>query len=148
MGKRLTLFICILILFHQLQAQVANRYDIVIDEIFPDPTPIVGLPDAEFIELKNVSSTAYNLRNWQISDGSSIATIKKDFILQPDRFVIICSTSSTAYANFGTTISVTSFPSLNNDVDVIFLRSPEGLIIHAISYDLSWYQNDIKSSGG
>jgi hypothetical protein len=39
MSKRLTLFIAILILFLQLQAQVANRYDIAIDEIFPDPTP-------------------------------------------------------------------------------------------------------------
>jgi hypothetical protein len=149
MCKRLALFIVILILSHQLQAQVANRYDVVIDEIFPDPTPVVGLPDAEFIELKNVSSTPYNLRNWQISDGSSIATIKKDLILQPDSFVIICSTSSaTAYSNFGTTIGVSSFPSLNNDGEVIFIKSPQGLTIHAISYDLTWYQNDIKSAGG
>jgi hypothetical protein len=63
-------------------AQIANRYDVVIDEIFPDPSPSVGLPDAGFIELKNVSSSPFNLRNWQTSDGSSNATIKKDFILK------------------------------------------------------------------
>ena len=64
-------------------AQVAKRYDVVMDEIFPDPSPVVGLPNAEFIELKNVSDSAFNLRNWKLSDGSSVATIKSNFILQP-----------------------------------------------------------------
>ncbi|HVM87269.1 MAG TPA: lamin tail domain-containing protein [Puia sp.] len=139
----------LLFCFHILNAQTANRYDIIIDEIFPDPSPVIGLPDAEFIELKNISLTAYNLRNWQISDGSSIATVKKDFILQPDSFVIICSTSAANdYVAFGATISVSGFPSLNNDGDIIFLKSPEGLVIHAVDYNKSWYRNDIKSDGG
>jgi hypothetical protein len=149
MTKQIIVCITLLILFYTSSAQNANRYDIIIDEIFPDPTPVIGLPNAEFIELRNVSSTAYNLRNWQISDGSSIATIKKDFMLQPDSFVIICSTSAASeYTNFGATIGVTSFPSLNNDADIILLKSPEGLTIHAISYDKTWYQNDIKADGG
>lgn len=130
-------------------AQTANRYDVVIDEIFPDPSPSVGLPDAEFIELKNVSSSTFNLRDWQISDGSSTETIKKDFLLQPDSFVVICATSAaSAYSVFGSTIGVSSFPSLNNDGDIIYLKSPEGLTVHAIAYNISWYQNDIKSGGG
>jgi len=62
-------------------SQKANRFDIIIDEIFPDPSPAVGLPQMKFIELKNVSASAFNLRNWQISDSNSTATIKKDFIL-------------------------------------------------------------------
>lgn len=130
-------------------AQVAKRYDVVINEIFPDPSPVIGLPNAEFIELKNVSDSAFNLRNWKLSDGTSTATIKSNFILQPDSFVIICATAAVAsYKNFGATIGVSSFPSLNNDGDVIYLQSPEGLIIHVVAYDKSWYQNDIKSNGG
>ena len=148
MIKQLIVFTAPFVLCNSAFTQIANRYDIVIDEIFPDPTPTVGLPDAEFIELKNISSTAFNLRNWQISDGTSTATIKKDFILQPDSFVVICSTSSaTLFSNFSATIGVSSFPSLNNDGDIIYLKSPEGLTVHAIAYDKSWYQNDIKSDG-
>lgn len=130
-------------------AQTANRYDVVIDEIFPDPSPSVGLPGAEFIELKNVSSSTFNLRNWQISDGSSMATIKKDFLLQPDSFVVICAVSAaSAFAIFGSTIGVSEFPSLNNEGDILYLQSPEGLTVHAIAYDVTWYQNDVKSGGG
>jgi len=130
-------------------AQVAHRYDVVMDELFPDPTPVIGLPDAEFIELKNISSVAINLYNWQVSDGTSTATIKTNFILQPDSFVVICGTSAlTSYANYGPAIAVASFPSLNNDGDMISLLSPEGLTIHVVSYNKSWYQNEVKSDGG
>ncbi|MBS1946893.1 MAG: lamin tail domain-containing protein [Bacteroidetes bacterium] len=139
----------LLLAFHFLGAQTPSRYDIIIDEIFPDPSPSIGLPNAEFIELKNVSQTSYNLRNWQISHGTSTATIKKDVILQPDSFVIICSASAAIeYKNFGSSIGIPGFPSLNNNGNVIFLKSPSGLTVHAIAYNKSWYHNDIKSAGG
>lgn len=130
-------------------AQTANRFDIIINELFPDPSPSVGLPNSEFIELKNNSSTAFSLRNWKLSDGSSTATINNDFILQPGEYVIICPNAAVAeYSTFGNTIGVSSFPSLNNDRDIIILYSPEGKIIHAIEYTYDWYQNDIKRDGG
>ena len=130
-------------------AQSSHRYDIIIDELLPDPTPVVGLPNAEFIELKNISATAYDLRDWKISNQTSTAIIKKDFILKPDSFVVICPVSDTgAYSAFGSVIGLSGFPSLNNDGATIILLSPEALTIHAISYDKSWYQNEIKSNGG
>ena len=138
-----TLFPC------SLSAQTANRFDIVIDELFPDPSPAIGLPNSEFIELKNVSSLPINLKNWKISDGSSNAFININFILQPDSFVIVCPSSSAAlYTSFGSTIGVSSFPSLNNDADIITLYSPEDKMIHAVGYNSNWYQNDLKKEGG
>jgi hypothetical protein len=49
---------------------------------------------------------------------------------------------------YGRAISVTSFPSLDNDGDQLYLRSNTGLTIHAVGYSLSWYQNAVKSDGG
>ncbi len=147
MKQKLTIVLVVLGLC--TQAQIANPYNIVIDEIMADPSPVIGLPNAEFIELKNVSPHFLNLNGWRIGDATGFATIAINFILQPDSFVIICSNSNVALFNsFGTTIGVSSFPSLNNDEDQLYLRSKEGKIIHAVNYSSTWYQNAVKSQGG
>ena len=130
-------------------AQLPNRFEVVIDELMPDPSPPVQLPNVEFIELKNVSSTAFNLRNWKLSDGSTTATIATNFTLKPDSFVIVCPTSAvTMFASYGATLGVSNFPSLNNDADVIALYASDGRLVHAVGYNTSWYQNAVKSDGG
>jgi hypothetical protein len=131
------------------KAQTANRFDVVITEIMADPTPPVGLPNAEYIEIKNVSKTAFNLNGWKINDAGSSGTINANFVLQPDSIAILCSTGNiSTFSGFGRTIGVTSFPSLNNDGDVLCLKSPQGKTIHAVNYSLEWFQNEVKKDGG
>lgn len=130
-------------------AQVASRFDVLITEIFPDPSPSIGLPLNEFIEIKNVSATSYNLKDWKIADASSVATIAINYILPPDSIVIVCSNSAVPVFNlYGNTIGVSNFPSLDNDADLIFLKSKEGFIVHTVDYSKTWYQNDLKINGG
>ncbi len=132
-----------------LPAQNINRYDIVISEIFPDPSPSVGLPNSEFLELTNISDRSINLDKWKISDGNSIATIAGPFLLQADSQVIICPRAFIHSFNaFGAAIGVSAFPSLDNTGDVIVLISPEGKTVHAISYKPEWYRNQLKQEGG
>ena len=131
----------------------AVRNDVVIDEIMCDPTPLAlpggGLPETEFIELKNVSLRSVNLNGWKISDATSTATISTGFVLMPDSFVIICSNSAAAMLSvFGRTLGISSFPSLDNDGEWIALKSKEGLLIHAVDYKKSWYRNAVRSEGG
>jgi len=146
----LTLVILALIMHGSLvSAQVASRFNILITEIFSDPTPSVGLPSLEFIEIRNVSAIPFNLKEWLISDGNSTATITVNYILQPDSAVIICANSAVANLSvFGSCIGVSNFPSLDNEADLISLRSPAGTVIHAVHYNKDWYQNDLKSTGG
>jgi hypothetical protein len=126
-----------------------NRYDVVIDEIMADPTPLVALPNNEWIELKNTTTAAINLQGWRIGDAAGQSGPMPNFTLQPDSFVIVCTGSAVAAMSaFGTTISVTSFPSLDNDGDQLFVRAANGRTIHAVSYSVSWYQNVIKADGG
>lgn len=139
----LFLFLSPLYLFAQ------NRYDVVIDEIMADQTPQIGLPSNEWIELRNVSANPVNLQNWRIGDATGQSGPMPNFVLQPDSFVIVCTSSAVAAMQvYGRVISVTSFPSLDNDGDQLFLKSNTGLTIHAVSYSLSWYQNAVKSDGG
>lgn len=141
------LFIFLLLTPVCLQSQ--NRYDVVIDEVMADPTPQVGLPTNEWIELKNTTATAINLQNWRIGDATGQSGPLPNFILQPDSFVIVCTGSAVAAMSaFGTTISVTSFPSLDNEGDQLFLKAPNGITIHAVSFTSGWYQNEVKKDGG
>jgi hypothetical protein len=134
---------------NNINAQTANRYDIVIDEIMADPTPQVGLPNNEWIELKNVSAAAINLQGFRLSDLTGQSGAMPSYILKPDSFVIVCTGSAVAaMSGFGPTISVTSFPSLDNNGDQLSLISPQGKIIHAVNYNITWYQNELKKDGG
>ena len=139
----------LILLFLPLYSLAQNRYDVVIDEIMADPTPQISLPNNEWIELKNVSANPINLQNWRIGDATGQSGPMPNFVLQPDSFVIVCTGSAVgAMQVYGRVISVTSFPSLDNDGDQLFLKSTTGLTIHAVNYSLSWYQNAVKSDGG
>ncbi len=126
-----------------------RQYDVVIDEIMADPTPQVGLPNNEWIELRNTSAFAINLQGWRLADLTGQSGPMPNFILQPDSFVIVCTGSAVpALSSYGKTISVTSFPSLDNDADLISLTSNTGNTIHAVQYSSAWYQNELKKDGG
>src|SRR5450631_4307358 len=139
----------LIFLFLPLFTVAQTRYDILITEFLPDPSPAVGMPESEFIELKNRSSRDYSLKNWKISNGNSSASIKTDYLLKADSFLILCSTSSaTAFSSFGPTLGVPSFPSINNEAGELILTTDAGLVMHAIQYDKTWFGNDLKAAGG
>jgi len=145
--KSLPLLCLSFLLTHVLSAQ--NRYDIVIDEIMADPGPQVGLPNNEWIELKNISASPVNLQGWRIGDSGGQSGPMPDFILGPNSFVIVCTgTAVAALSAFGNTISVTGFPSLDNDGESLVLKAPGGKVIHAVTYSSAWYRNELKKEGG
>lgn len=148
MRNFLTAVSLLLFTFLNADGQVAKHLDVLIDELFPDPLPQGGLPTSEFAELKNVSASSFDLAGWKLSDGTSTA-ILPHFILQPDSFVIICSAGAAQlFAMFGTTLGVSNFPSLNNDADLLYLRSPQNTVIHSVNYSSAWYRNELKKDGG
>lgn len=126
-----------------------QQFDIVIDELIADPTPQVGLPNAEWIELRNTSAFPINIQGWKIGDASGISGSLPNYILQPDSFVIVCTGSAVAGLSvFGTTLPVSSFPSLDNEGEVLYLVDASGSIIHSLKYNITWYQNELKQDGG
>ncbi|HEU0064590.1 MAG TPA: lamin tail domain-containing protein, partial [Flavisolibacter sp.] len=69
------LFIVLAFTFLTSNAQV-QKYDVVIDEIMADPSPAIQLPEAEYIEIRNISGHTINLQSWQLS---SLTTVSKPF---------------------------------------------------------------------
>lgn len=149
MNKVIVILLLITIPSGNAGAQAANRYDIVIDELMADPTPQTGLPGNEWIELRNASATAINLSGWKIGDAAGQSGAMPSFYLLPDSFVIVCTSGAVAAMSaFGPAIAVSAFPSLDNTGDVLYIRSPQNKIIHAVSYTDNWYRNALKKDGG
>jgi len=126
----------------------AQGNDVVINEIMADPSPVVGLPDAEYVELFNRSQFPVDLTNWKISDGTNTATLPTVLLL-PGSFLILCSTTDASLLQpFGSVAGLSSFPSLNNDGDDLTLSDASSNLVNEVQYDISWYQDVNKSNGG
>ncbi|MEK6480664.1 lamin tail domain-containing protein [Catalinimonas sp. 4WD22] len=107
---------------------------LVLNEIFPDPTPsLLNLPnesDAEFMELYNPGPHPYNLENWNIN-GKSLP----EFILPANEFLILCKPEYQAkYEIYGNVLSLSSWPSLSNTGGNLILQDDERSVIDSISY--------------
>ena len=131
--------------FSFLIGEVPSVGDVVINEFLCDPSPAVGLRDAEFVEIYNKSTKIFNVQDWKIGDASSDGTIQQDWLLPGDHMVL---TSTSNLDSFVVATQVTSFPSLNNSGDNIVLRTDLGLVLDSITYTDEWYGDENKEDGG
>jgi hypothetical protein len=126
-------------------AEKPEKGEVIINEIMSNPSPVVGLPEIEYIEIYNKSNKFFNLENWVITDGTSKGKITSAW-LGPHEFKVLCSTSGLPFLN--PAVGVSSFPSLNNSGDKITLLDSLGNRLDEVEYVLSWYQMDGTSTGG
>lgn len=122
--------------------------DVLINEIFADPSPQIGLPNSEYVEVINVSNKIFDLQNWTISDGSSSGTFPS-YLLMPGEVVAIADDGAIVeFSIFSNIIFATSLPGLNNASDDLFLRDENSALIDQVSYTDDWYQDPVKDDGG
>ena len=134
-----------LIEFSYVNPVIAIADDVIISEIFADPSPQVGLNEMEFIEIYNRSDKTFDLAGWSIADGSSVSAIPT-FILTPKAYVVLAPENSDQ--NFENAIFLKEFPSLNNSSDALVLKDKTSTTIDSVNYDQSWYRNSEKEEGG
>ncbi|OWY23277.1 hypothetical protein C7N43_04450 [Sphingobacteriales bacterium UPWRP_1] len=125
--------------------------DVLMNEIFADPTPVVGLPDAEFIELYNNTGYAINLNGWGFTKTyPAIEYTLPPATLAPNGYLIVCATANAPlYEPFGQTLGILSSATyLTNSGSNLTLLSPDGTVIDQVNYSDDWYQNTQKAEGG
>lgn len=122
--------------------------DIIITEILPDPTPPVGLPESEFVEIYNRSENAINVDGWRLSDESTNATLGKHILLPGQYLLLTPSGNAQNFASYGNVLPLSPFPSLNNAGDRLMLSDASGRIIDSLAYERSWYRDEEKADGG
>lgn len=126
--------------------EVALPGDVIITEIMADPSPVVGLPEVEFVEIYNRSNKYFDLNQWEIGDMSSASELPS-FILSPGQYLVICGTGNSSLFGISNIIT-TALPSYNNDGDAVVIKDSSGNTIDSIFFDISWYQNSVKDDGG
>lgn len=121
---------------------------VVINEIMADPTPVVGLPDAEWIELFNAGTATVSLKGWELTAGTFRRTLP-DSLLHPGEHRVICSQATApALALLTGVIILPSFPALRNSGNRITLSWPDGTMSDKIDYSDTWYGDSKKKNGG
>lgn len=117
--------------FQYLVFEEAVEFDVVINEFMPDPNPVIGLPDAEFVELYNRSSKYFNLENWTL-DGQTLPA----FTLAPGAYVIIVEDDDAGlFGAFSDVLSITTLSLNNSSADNIILLDDNASNIHTISFE-------------
>ncbi|MFT4600439.1 MAG: hypothetical protein ACI857_000613 [Arenicella sp.] len=132
--------------FTYFLAGVPANNDVIITEFVCDPSPAVGLPEVEFVELYNRSAEIFDLTNWTISDATGSTTLPA-YILSPGEYVLITGSGNAAQFFVSNFIEV-SLPSLNNSDDAIVIKDDLGTVIDSIYYDTDWYADPTKEDGG
>jgi hypothetical protein len=133
--------------FQYLVADSVVKGDVFITEFFPDPSPVIGLPEVEFVEIFNASNKIFNLNGWKIGDASADGTISSAWLL-PGEYKVLTATANDSLFTMTDAAGVTSFPSLNNAGDDVVLKDSNGNEIDKLTYTDDWYQDLIKKSGG
>lgn len=131
--------------FQYIEAQTPVYGDIIINEFMADESPVVGLPETQYVELYNRSNKYFNLNNWILSDNNSSGTIQDEW-LNPGEYLILVPTSG--LTDYPQAINVTSWASLNNSGDDIKLETDGGLLVDELTYSDEWYQDPNKEDGG
>ncbi len=127
-----------------------KEFDVLINEIFADISPAVGLPANEYIEIYNRSVNMINLNGWKLSDATgSSSAIFGNYFLASNHYLIVCKNTDTAlFRPFGNCLGTNSFPSLNDSGDDLILKDDKGQVVDFVSYSDTWYQDPTKKNGG
>lgn len=125
-----------------------KRNEVVINEIFGDPSPQIGLPAAEFVEILNRSNRALNLQGWTLQEGSSSPTALPGLVLLPNEYLILCPINNYwDFAPYGNTVGLNAL-SLTNAGEPLTLLDSSGNVIDLVTYSDAWYGDAVKDDGG
>ena len=121
--------------------------DVVINEIMADPTPMVGLPEWEYVELFNTTELVVNLKDWTFLIGNTSKTFPAVQI-EPQGYLILCKTDAEPELQaYGPTCGFSSFAVANAGA-TLRLFSNDEILMSEVSFTDNWYHDADKKDGG
>ena len=120
--------------------------EVVINEIMADPTPVVGLPDREYLELYNSGATPVNLKNWVLELGSK-QKIFPDVSIAAAGFLLVTAPGGAKDLQlFGKVVEISGF-ALNNAGLILSLYDSGKRLADQIAYSPSLHKKGFGEGG-
>ncbi len=125
---------------------------LLITEIMFDPTPRVGLPESEYIEIYNPGNDTIDLSHWQLRIGDRMVTLTRQGGagngFPPGYCILTAAKQEDLFTPFGLVIPLSSWPALSNTGARVSLIDPGGRLIHSVDYNPGWITDAWKANGG
>ena len=125
-----------------------SRYDIIISEIMAKPTPEIGLPAVEYIELHSRLPHPVTLRNWRLTLGSTSKSLPDITLDSCGYAVLIASKYIEDFSPYCDHIYTLSSLAITDGGQSLTLYNPDGEVIHYVSFKSAWHSEKIKQEGG
>ena len=125
----------------------SQLFDIVISEIMSKPSPVVNLPDAEYVELRNRTNYPINLSGWQLQLGNTSRTLSHTVMAANGYALVTAASNAPLFSNYGTTATISSMQ-ITNSGQTIRLSDNKGNLVHFVTFSDAWHENGIKQNGG
>ncbi len=129
---------------------VPQKHDVVFNEIMANPTPEIGLPAHEYIELYNTSDFSINLQGWTFQHGTTQREITEG-IIPPGGYIVLTHPGAlNALEGFGNLVAIPglSTTALTNAGTLLVLYNKNGDLISWVRYSDTWYRDPSKANGG
>lgn len=145
-----TLLFCFLISCKTVfcQSVTPNRYDIVISEIMADPSPSVGLPTAEYVELHSRLHVPCRISGWKLKIGTTVKSLPDIEFDSAGYVLIIAAKYLEDFAEYTPQAYTLSSLALTDAGQTLVLYDASGQVIHSVSYRRNWHTEPIKQEGG
>lgn len=125
-----------------------ERYDIIISEVMAKPTPTIGLPAVEYIELHNRLPHPVLLQNWKLNVGNTVKKLPDIALDSSGYAVIIVQKYEESFSQFCEHIYTLSSLAITDGGQSLTLYNQHGEVIHHIQFKKEWHSESIKQEGG
>ena len=126
---------------------IPTANQLLITEIMASPSPPVGLPEREYVELFNNSNLILDLSEISLIDNAGAQSLEATSLAAGEYIIITSNAGEPELNAFGTTMGINSFPTLSADDQVGLVNSSNDTIFY-IDYDESFYNDETKEDGG
>lgn len=111
-----------------------RRFDIVINELMADPTPSMGLPESEYLELYNRTAYDLDLTDWYLEVNDKNYSLPDLHLATQVCVVLVPANKSEEWIGYDQVVAMKKWPALTNERVKVVLRDEKNRVVDAFYY--------------